>query len=113
MWADSIMLSGSVRIYVLITTKLKALTIPGMTYTQKELIKPSFSIKKYVGVSPAFTYMESFKINVKGFRKRNSFLESTKAIIAVKNTLVAILMAVLATEIKKAWGMAPVWKITL
>jgi hypothetical protein len=107
------MLSGSVRIYVLITTKLKALTIPGMTYTQKELIKPSFNIKKYVGIRPAFTYMESIRMNVKGFLNKNSFLESTKAIIAVKNTLVAMLMAVLATEIKKAWGMAPVWKITL
>jgi protein involved in sex pheromone biosynthesis len=65
-----------------------------------------------VGIRPAFTYMESTRINVKVFRKTNSFLEQTKAIIAVKNTFTNILMTVLDTETKKARGMAFVWKIT-
>jgi hypothetical protein len=107
-------------IYVLITTKLKAFTIPGIIYTQKVFIMPRFFINKNVGIRPAFTYIERIMINVNGLRRTNSFLERAKASIAVKNTLVTILIVVLATEIKKAWGIArsrrgipwPVWKTT-
>jgi hypothetical protein len=69
---------------------------------------PRRRIKKYVGIRPAFIYIESTKIKVKGFDKTNSRLERVKAIIAVKNTLVTRLIEVLATEIRKACGMAPV-----
>jgi hypothetical protein len=100
------MLSGMLRIYVLITTKLKAFTIPGTMYTQNEFTMPRRSIKKYVGIRPAFMYMESTKTRVKGFNKTNSRLESAKAIIAVKKTLVTRLITVLDTEIKKALGIA-------
>jgi hypothetical protein len=107
------MLSGIVRIYVLMTTKLKAFTIPGTIYTKNELTIPRFLIRKNVGIRPAFIYMESTKIRVKGFNNTNSRLERAKAIIAVKNTLVTMLIEVLATETMKARGMASVWKSTL
>jgi hypothetical protein len=57
--------------------------------------------------------MERIIINVNGLRRTNSFLERAKASIAVKNTCENKLMEVLATETKKACGMAPVWNITL
>jgi hypothetical protein len=88
--------------YVLITTKLKAFTIPGIMYTQNELTMWRRRIKKYVGIRPAFIYMESTKIKVKGCNKTNPRLERAKATIAVKNTLVTRLIEVLATETKKA-----------
>jgi hypothetical protein len=70
------MLSGILRIYVRITTKLKAFTIPGTIYTKNELTMPRLRIRKNVGIRPAFIYMESIKIKVKGFRITNSFLDS-------------------------------------
>ena len=100
--ADSIMLSGMEPKYVLIIIKLNALTIPGMMYTQNVLIIPRLRIRKKVGIRPAFTYIDSTSIIVKGLRKTNFFLERTKAIIAVKNTPVTMLIIVLQTDMKNA-----------
>lgn len=42
---------------VRITRTLNALTMPGMTYTQKELVRFMLRYKTKVGIIPPFTYM--------------------------------------------------------
>ncbi len=78
---------------------LNALTIPGITYTQKLLVSPSPLYKRNVGIIPPFTYMVMTQNRETSLWNRNLLRLTIKARIALAARDNRVPISVLATVI--------------